>query len=160
EMKMGNQIVSQRVYDGKTALNSSMGIKSDIVGQELVELKEQAAFCKEAGYISLGHKLALKSIEDLNGKPAYVVELTYPEGKKLTEYYEVKTALKLREMFSTTLEDGQVVTQITEFADYRPEGGVLMPHTITVSGMFPFPVTAVLSEVKVNAGVDDAVFKL
>lgn len=160
EIKMGSQIVSQRVYDGKAALNSSMGVKSDIVGQELIEIQEQAAFCKEANYVSLNRKLSLKGIEDVNGKPAYVIEMTYPEGKKVTEYYEVKTALKLREMSTSTLEDGQVMNQITEYADYKPEGGVLMPHTITVTGLFPFPVTAVLSDIKVNAGVEDAVFKL
>lgn len=160
EMAMGSNVMSRQVFDGTKGMQTSMGQSQPLEGESLNDLKEQAAFCKEAGYISLGHKLAIKGTEDINGSSAYVLEVVRPDGKKTTEYYDVKTSLKVREVSSSTGADGQPATQTIDMADYKPEGGVLIPHTMTLSGMFPFPVKVVMSEVKVNAGVDEGAFKM
>jgi hypothetical protein len=55
--------------------------------------------------------------------------------------------------------DGQPSVQTIEIADYKSVNGVLIPHTLTVSGVFPVPFKVVIAEAKVNAGVDEAVFK-
>lgn len=160
EIKMGGNVVSRQVFDGTKGSQTSMGQSQTLEGTELADLKEQALFCKEAGYVSLGHKLALKGTEDVNGSTAYVVEVVRPDGKKTTEYYDVKTSLKVREVSSTPGPDGKPATQTIDLADYKPEGGVLVPRTLTLGGMFPAPVKVVMSEVKANAGVDDGVFKM
>jgi len=160
EIKMGGNVVSRQVFDGEKGSQSSMGQTQTLEGTELADLKEQAAFCKELGYVSLGHKLALKGTESINGNNAYIVEVTRPDGKKTTEYYDVKTSLKVREVSSSPGPDGKPATQTIDMADYKVEGGVLVPRTLTLSGMFPAPVKVLMSEVKANAGVEDSVFKM
>ncbi len=160
EMAMGANVMSRQVFNGTQGSQISMGQSQPLEGESLNDMKEQAAFCKEAAYISLGHKLALKGSEEINGSPAYVLEVVRPDGKKATEYYDIKSSLKVREVSSSTGADGEAATQIIDMTDYKPEGGVMMPHAMTLGGLFPFPVKVTLSEVKVNAGVDDAVFKL
>jgi hypothetical protein len=67
------------------------------------------------------------------------------------------TSLKVREI-SVNGEGDQAATITTDYADYKPVGGVQMPHTITISGAMPIPLKAVITEIKVNQGIDDKVF--
>ncbi|MBK7940095.1 MAG: insulinase family protein [Lewinellaceae bacterium] len=159
EMAMNGQIINSRKYDGAKGNESGMGGARDLEGEDLMDLKEQAAFCKEAGYVSGGYKLTLKGLEAINGSNAYVIELERPDGKKSTEYYDMKTSLKIREVSMVPGPEGPT-SMTNDFSDYKETGGVLFPNIVAISGIFPMPVKAVVSEIKVNAGIEDAVFKL
>ncbi len=158
DMDMNGQTINSRKYDGTKGTESGMGGARDLEGEDLADLKEQAAFCKEASYVSGGYKLTLKGLEAINGDNAYVIEVERPDGKKTTEYYDMKTSLKVREISLVQGPEGPA-TMTNDFSDYKEAGGVLFPNTITLTGIFPMPVKAVVSEIKVNAGIDDAVFK-
>jgi zinc protease len=159
EMAMGTQVVSKQIFDGEKGAQIAMGQTELLEGKELADIRDQAAICKEAEYAKNGCKLTLKGIEELNGSNAYVVEVERPDGKKSTDYYDMKTSLKVREVSPGMGADGQPSVQTIEVADYKAVGGVLIPHTLTVSGVFPVPFKIVIGETQVNAGVDDAVFK-
>lgn len=159
EMKMNGNLMSKRVYDGQTASESGMGGNRTLEGSELEDMKEQAMFVKEASYLSGGYKLALKGIEPVEGKNAYVVEVTRPDGNVSTEYYDMKSSLKLRESSSETGPDGSSTTTTIDYADYKAVNGIMLPYTITFTGMAPFPLKAVVTDVQINAGLDDSVFK-
>lgn len=158
DMAMNGQTINSRKYDGTKGTESGMGGARDLDGEDLADLKEQAAFCKEANYVSGGYKLALKGLEAIDGNNAYVIEVERPDGKKTTEYYDMKSSLKIREISLVDGPEGKA-TMTNDFSDYKETGGVLFPNTLTLSGIFPMPVKAVVSEIKVNAGIDDAVFK-
>jgi zinc protease len=158
KVSMNGQVVDSRTYDGTKGTGAGMNGARDLEGEELNDLKEQAAFCKEANYISGGYKLTLKGLEDIGGNPAYIIEAERPDGKKTTEYYDVKSSLKVREVSTVEGPDGPA-TMSNDFSDYKETGGVLFPNTVTLSGIFPVPVKAVVTELKVNAGIDDSVFK-
>lgn len=160
EMSMNGQVVNRQVYNDGKGTQSGMGQSQNMEGQDLEDAKEQAMFVKEAGYTKGGYKLTLKGLDEIDGKSAYVLEVERSDGKKTTEYYDVKTSLKLREVSTSTGMDGSPVTQTVDFSDYKPEGGVSVPHATTVSGVFPVPFKITVNSVKVNAGIDDAVFKL
>ncbi len=161
EMTMNGQMVSKQVYNGEKAMQSGMGGATEpIEGEGLGDIKEQAAFSKEVNYKSAGYKLTLKGIEDVNGSNAYVVEVERPDGKKSTEYYDMKSSLKVREMSTSTGADGQPATQTIDIGDYKEVNGVKMPHTLNITGLFPVPVKVTTTEMKANAGIDDAIFKL
>lgn len=160
EMGMNGQIFSKRVYDGTTASESGMGNVRTLEGEELADLKEQAAFCKEANYAKGGYKLELKGVEEVNGSNAYVVEVVRPDGKKTTEYYDMKSSLKLREVSATTGQDGSPATMTIDFADYKESNGVKFPNTMDINGLMPIPIKSTVSEIKVNTGIDDKVFNL
>lgn len=158
EISMAGQVFSKRVYDGATASETGMGGARTLEGEELADIKEQAAFCKEAAYVSGGYKLELKGIEDINGGSAYVVDVVRPDGKKSTEYYDMKTSMKLREVSTTTGQDGNPATIIIDYSDYKEHNGVKFPYTMNIVGVMPIPMTSVVSEIKVNAGIDDGMF--
>jgi zinc protease len=161
EMTMNGQVMSKQVFDGVKGTQGGMGAPSQALsGRELEDIREQAQFCKEAGYAAKGYKTKLSGLEEVNGSVAYIVEVTRPDGKKTTEYYDMKSSFKLREVaVSEDGPDGQPVTQVTDMSDYKPVNGVFMPYTIVVSGVFPVPFKVMMDEVKVNAGVEDTQFK-
>lgn len=160
EMSMNGQAMNKQVYDGTQGFQSAMGQTQPLEGEQLDDMKEQAMFSKEANYKSGGYKFSLKGIEEVNGSNAYVIEVERPDGKKSTEYYDSKTSLKVREIRPGLGMDGTPTTQTVDMAEYKEVGGVKMPHGMTVSGVFPVPFKITVSEIKVNAGVDDAVFKM
>ncbi|MBL7802407.1 MAG: insulinase family protein [Saprospiraceae bacterium] len=161
EMTMNGQPISKQVYDGKGGIEYGMGgATRNIEGSELTDMKEQAAFCKEATYVSAGYKLDLKGMEEVNGSNAFVVEVTRPDGEKTTEYYDAKTSLKVREVRVEVGPDGQSTTVTSDFSDYKEVGGVLFPHTMILGGIFPVPMKASVTELKVNAGLDDKMFEV
>ncbi len=159
DISMNDSPMSKQIYDGQKAGQVAMGQSQNLTGQELGDLKEQAMFAKESAYQKGGYKLMLKGGEDVNGSNAYVVEVERPDGKKSTEYYDMKSGLKLREVSPGTGADGQPAMQMVDMSDYQPANGVLLPRLLTVTGLLPVPVKIVVKEVKVNAGVDDAMFK-
>lgn len=159
KVTMNGQVVNARTYDGTKGSESGMGGSRELTGENLTDLKEQAAFCKELGYLADGYKMNLKGVEDVDGGKAYVVEVLRADGKKSTEYYDMKTSFKVREISVVPGQDGNPVTMTTDFSDYKETNGVLFPNTITLGGIFPIPVKAVVSEIKINAGVDDVMFK-
>lgn len=160
EMTMNGQPMNKQLYDGSQGSQSAMGQVETLEGEALNDLKEQALFCKEATYKTDGYKVNLKGIEEVNGAPAYVLEVVRPDGKKVTEYYDTKTSLKIREISSGKGPDGAPTVQTVDMMDYKEVNGVKLPHGMTVSGAFPVPFKVKVSEIKLNAGVDDAVFKM
>ncbi len=72
----------------------------------------------------------------------------------------MKSSLKVREVSATVGQDGPPATMIIEFADYKENGGVKFPNTMNINGLMPIPITSVVSEIKVNAGIEDSIFNL
>ncbi len=159
-ISMQGNVVSNRVYNGEKAVESGMGGQREMEGEELTDMQEQALFCKEAAYIASGAKLTLKGVEVVEGKKAYVVEVERPDGKKTTEYYDMASSLKIREISSSEGPDGAPATVINDFGDYKAVKGVLFPHSITISGVFPVPMKGTVTTLKVNEGIEDAAFEL
>lgn len=160
-MEMNGQTVSNRVFDGSTGNESGLGgATRALEGEELEDLKEQAWFCKESHYASAGYILTLKGGEVINGQNAYVLEVVRPDGKKTLEYYDMTTSLKMREISSQAGGNGQAITVTTDFGDYKAINGVLFPHSITISGASPAPLSATVTSATANSGVDDAIFQL
>lgn len=160
EMSMNGQAMNKQVYDGVQGAQSAMGQTETLEGEQLGDLKEQAMFSKEAGYKMGGYKLMLKGIEEVNGSNAYWVEVERPDGKKISEYYDTKTSLKVREISNGKGMDGNPTLQTVEMSEYQEANGVKIPRVMTISGVFPVPFKVTVTELKVNGGVEDTVFKL
>jgi zinc protease len=162
EVTMNQQVVTKQVLNGDkgTLLGGGPSAKPEpISGTQLNDLKEQALFFKEAGYLKGGYKLELQSIEDANGVKAYKIEVVRPDGKKSTEFYDIKTGLKVRE--ESTVEGPQgTISQATDINGYEAVNGVKIPRTLISTGLLPMPVKINISEVLINKGVEDSLFQL
>ncbi len=159
-VQMNNQTMSKQVLNGEKSLEHGMGGATRAVeGENLVMLKENAMPSKEAFYLQNGYKLKLVGVENLDGKNIYLLEVTRPDGSKFSEYYDMATSLKFREV-QITGDGEEKQTMQTEFSDYRAVEGVLFAHAQTLTGIYPTPIQATISEIKVNEGIEDSVFEI
>ncbi len=104
--------------------------------------------------------LELTGIEAVNDNEAYKIRVSDKDGVKSTDYYDIKSGLKLRSIIVQEA-NGQTITQTMDFGDYKPVGGVQYPHSLTISGAgMPMPLALKATSVKINSDIDQSVFKI
>lgn len=149
----------KQIYNGETGIMEQMGSRSVLEGKDLETIKEQSALFPERKYNDAGYMIEVTGIEDVNGKPAYKLMVTKPSGSKSTEFYDKLTFLKLKEVQSIEAQ-GQTMTTTYEYADYKNVEGIMVPHTLTISGAMPTPMIMNAVTVKINSEVDPELFKI
>lgn len=158
EMKMGDMLLQKMAYDGSRGKLSSMAGEKELVDTELDPLRESAFAFPELHYTEMEYAAKLLGVVDLKGVKAYRVQVQTLPGGRFDEYYDVKTGLKLRRKENQEQEGGGWVQVITDYSDYRPEGGVLFPHVLLQKGGMDMTLNA--TSIAVNKGIDDAVFSV
>lgn len=158
EIQMGGQTMQKIVSDGKNVGVFQMGQAAPLSDKDKESAMFGAALVEELAIGSIGAKLALQGIEDVDGKSTYVVEMTLPKGEKQLHYYDTETGLKVQTV--TTGEGPQgPVTQAMKFYDYKDYNGIMMPGWFTLP-FGPMTMKFEAQSVEVNPKVDDAVFKV
>jgi hypothetical protein len=94
-------------------------------------------------------------IEEIDGKDAYVVEITTPKGGKFTNYYDVATGLKVK-LLKVVKEDGKETSMSNTFSDYKEYNGLKIPMKVIIDQ--GFKITTTVKDVKVNSGLKDTDF--
>lgn len=145
--------MQEQKFDGKNASVSQMGQKQKLEGKDAESVQKEAILFPESKYKELGYKLTLKGVEQVEGKNAYQIEVETSGGEKSTEFYEVTTGFKIREIQTA---GGAAITN--DYDDYKEVSGIKYPHKITVIGAAPFPIKSTVSAIEVNKGIDDSVF--
>jgi predicted Zn-dependent peptidase len=153
---MGPMTLQKQVFDGTKGKQSGMQGKKEITGSELEDLKAESLLNQEMQYEKTGYKLNLKGIEALNGNEAYIMEVVSPAGKKSTEWYDVKTGYKVKASSTNTME-GQTMTQVSEYSEYKDFNGIKYPSVVSITGT-PMPLKLKLESVEVNTGIKDSDF--
>lgn len=156
----GAMVIQQVKFDGEKAFESGMQApgNKEVSGERLAQLKEGADMLPEANYSSAGYQMNLLGIEMVNDKEAYAVEVTFPSGGKQTEYYDIASGLKVREV---RIEEGPegAVAQTSDLADYREvKGKILVPHKTTIQ-FGPRSLSMELKNIVVNGKMKAAEFK-
>lgn len=156
KVSASGMVVNEMKFDGEKGSVSQMGQVQKADPAMLESFKEDAMIFPELAYEKLGKKLHLKGGESIDGNNVYVLEIESADGSKQTEYFDIKTGLKLR---SQSNQDG-TQTQ-TDYSDYREvEGGIKMPYKVVSTGLMPVPLAFQVESIVVNSGVEDAVFKV
>jgi zinc protease len=147
----------QKVYfDGIKGESSGMQGSAVLEGDELEEIKNQGAFFGETEYLSKGYELNLVAINMVEGEEAYTLEVD-KNGEVQTEYYSVKTGLKLREESTTEGPQGEM-TVSQDYSDYRAVEGVMLPFKINIS-QGAQKIEMITTEAKINSGLKKSDFK-
>nr|MDQ3018051.1 hypothetical protein [Bacteroidota bacterium] len=149
----------KQVYNGEKGIMEQMGSRNPIEGSDLESMKEQAVIFNERNYSNPGYIMEVKGIEDVNGTPAYKLVVTKPTGAKSTEFYDKMTFLKLKEV-QVAESEGQTMTTTNEYTDYKSVDGIMIPHTLTISGPMPTPMVMKATTIKINGEVDPSLFKI
>jgi len=156
-ISMGGSVLSDTRFDGKVGRMSGMQGEQVLEGKQLENLQAQSQFMRELKYEELGYTLQLKSIELVNGKETYMVEVSHPGSGTGYDYYDTETGLRLREDKIEVTPDGEMV-QTTHLSDYKDVDGILYPHKLDLA-IGPQQISATIDVIKLNTGIDDSMFQ-
>ena len=151
EMKAMGMSIMKQVVNEKGAYVTQQGQRKDLDGEKLADAKENAMPFPE---LTMAAKatITLDGIESFNGADAYVIK----DGKT-THYYDVNTGLKIGQAV-TQEANGQKMTQITNYSDYKEVKGIKVPYKVSMS-FGPQEIEFKTTDVKINEGVSDADFQ-
>ncbi len=96
-------------------------------GQERAFALRTSVFDKQVNWRQLYRKVECVGVEDVEGKPAYEVELTPAGGSIETAYFDKETGLQVKVALKLSLPMGTIPVQIL-LSDYREVDGVLFSH--------------------------------
>ena len=145
------------VFDGIQGKQEQMGQKEYLTGDELESLKIDAQMNAFLDYAKYNIKPKLVGKEKVNDKECYRVVLNMPNGKKWTQYFDMKTGLLVRQITPLDVEQGS--DSMVDYDDYREIEGVKYPFKVTQHmGMGSLVMTT--TAVDVNTGLDDSFFKV
>lgn len=150
--------VQKEVCDGTKAQVSGMQGSQDITEPEKVKMMAtKSMIIPEAEYKATGAKLTLVGKEKVGEVEAYKLEVVVGENK-MTEFYDVATGLKLRQIITVDSPMGsQTVT--SDYLDYKDVSGVKMPHKLNQDlGSMQFALTA--KKIEANTNLADALFEI
>ena len=151
EMKAMGMSMMKQVVNEKGAYVTQQGQRKDLDGEKLADVKESAMPFPE---LTMAAKASvnLDGIESFNGADAYVIK-----NGKTTHYYDVNTGLKLGKAVVQEA-NGQKMTQITNYGDYKEVKGIKVPYKVTMA-FGPQEIEFKTTDVKINEGVSDADFQ-
>jgi zinc protease len=111
------------------------------------ELDESANLFPEPFMLKNGYKFAVKGIEQVDGKDAYVVESTSPKGRVVNNYYDLATGLRVKE---SKAEEGAASNAFIK--EYKTYNGVKIPVKLLLE-QGALKINFDVTDVKVNQGL-------
>ena len=151
--------VGDALFVQKTVTNGKEGYSSDpqngkkmLDGPELRKTIRQANPFSFINYEEEGYSVELAALEQVEGKDAFVLKVTDPEGEVSNQYYDASSGLLIQIVKETENAMGQKGSSVTQLLDYKAIEGVQFPHTIKQQ-MGPQAITFKLEDAKVNIGL-------
>jgi hypothetical protein len=154
----GVMVIQKQVFDGTKASVSGMQGNREITGEELEELSLESQMFLETKYATLGYKLNLISVEEVNGADAYKVEIISPKGSKSYDYFDMKTGFKVMSIKSKNVPQAGEITVNSYYGDYKEIKGVKFPYQLSQS-MGKQDLKWKVVSVEVNTKLKDEIFK-
>jgi hypothetical protein len=122
-------------FDGETAWeNSALQGPRILDGEEKVEAERAARLSLLSDWRELYKSARTIGSENIDGKPAWKVEMTPKEGKPETFYFDRDSGLLVRIAAVRTTPLGDISTEST-MSDFRSVNGILTPFTQTETAM-------------------------
>ena len=145
-------------FDGKAGWIQMPGeAPAELTGEQLAGAGREAVFNEALKWRELYPKAELKGQEKVGGREAYAIELTPAAGKPVTHFFDAETFLLVRQMGNFETPQGAMDIRV-ELSDYRDVGGGVKWPFLTRQVMPVGEVIMRITELKLNAAIDDAVF--
>jgi YD repeat-containing protein len=159
DITMGGMAVMTSVFNGTEASMKQMGQAMPIDEARKKDMAFESAIVSEIAIKDMGLSAELTGIQPVEGKNAYVVEITKPSGNKTTYYYDAASGLKVRTSVVVQSPQGEMI-QETDLLDYKDVEGVKFPFSISMPMGGPMKMTATAETIEVNTGIDDSEFSI
>jgi outer membrane lipoprotein-sorting protein len=109
-------------------------------------------------YKARGMSVEMVGKEDVEGSPAYKLKITTKGGGTVYEYLDAATYLEVRSTLKIT-QMGQTMEVDSYPSNYKPEGGVMVPHSIEQRIAGNQIMKMAIDKYEANVPIDDAVFR-
>jgi len=146
------------LFDGKKAVMSLNGNNQEITGEPLEAMKYESVMYPLILIDTLNVSANLAGIEKVDGKDAYKIEMSMPDGKKWFEFYDPETGYKVKDSKEVVAPQG-TFTQETTYSDYRDINGVKYAFKFK-KAVGPQVIDLSVSSITVNTGLTDDAFEL
>lgn len=158
-MAMGTMVIQKQTFNGTVGKTSGMQGSKDVTGDELDDLKLSSILFLDTKYDENGITYELVGIEPINGKDAYKMIQTKPNGETETEWYDVASGLLVKQLSIQKNEDlGESITIVAELSDYKEVNGIKFAHK-TKQSFGPQALDMVVTAVEINTKLGDEVFE-
>jgi predicted Zn-dependent peptidase len=151
--EMSGMVVNEVRVNGNEASMSQMGQEIPVDEETVASFQMQAEIFPEARWQELGYLAELGGIENIDGTQAYEIRVTTPTGEQVIDYYAMDSGLKIRSVVK-----GEGGSMTTDYADYKEVNGILVPFTMTSTGMMPMPLVMEVQSAAINSGLEDGEF--
>lgn len=153
-----------QAYDGETAwmLMPFMGqTDPELMPLDMArEMEEEADFDGPlVDYAEKGHQVELLGKEEVEGTETYKLKVTLKNGDVSYFYLDSEYYLPIKTEGKRTFE-GNEFQIATILGDYKEVGGLMMAHSIQVTGRGPGLQTLIFAQIELNVEIDDAQFKM
>ncbi len=152
-MSMNGNVMMQQIFDGERAIMKGMQGEQEIIGDDLENLKIDAALNVELKYEALGVITTLEAIEKVEGKDTYKIKVVNPTGQTIYDYYDFESGLKVQSKQTTVTPQGEF-TQTQNYTEYQEVNGIKYPFLVKVSGVQNMELKIESIEIDTNLGDD------
>jgi len=158
-------MVITNAYDGEVAwmVNPQTGSTEEL--QEDMAAEARRSALNQGNSLMLnpekfGAKYSFKAKEKVEDRDCLVLTLLFADGHEVTMYVDAQTYLLYKTVQMSSGQMGGEVEQEMIFTDYKKVDGYVYPFTVTIiqDGEEFGIMTA--TEVKINTGLEDSLFKM
>lgn len=157
---VANLTAMKMVMNGNNITMSNAGKDLPLSATDKMIIKDKYLLFPELNFASPDYNAKLEVapvMEDVNGSPAYVVNIAAPSGALFRNYYDAKTGLKVRGVSLAGQEGGGGESSI-DYSDYREVNGIKLPFKIATN-MGGYNSNLQLKKATMNDGLSDDIFK-
>jgi len=126
---------------------------------EILQAKIQSDLLAELHYADFGIQSQLKGIEVVNGSDMYVVENTYTNGLVSTDYFDIKSGLRMKTITVQKVGETTQTSETTIVSYGTTADGVKYPNVVKQNAGGQL-VEITISEFNVNPKVKKKDFKI
>jgi len=157
-------MTATQAYDGETAwmfVPFAGQTAPEVMPSDLAKsMEEEADFDGPlVDYQSRGIQVELVGQEQVEGTNTFKLKVTMKSGDVTYYYLDAEHYLPIRTEAKRTIQ-GRELSIVTTLGDYKPEGGLLLPHSVQVSGQGPGGQSFVIEKVEINPALKDEDFKM
>lgn len=159
QVQFMGQTAMEQVFNGKEGKLVQMGEETPMDETLLQQMVYQADMLFEHKLAEYGVTAELLGVEQVDGTEAYVVQLMFPGGGQRTDYFSVKSGLRIREVETNEIPGSGPITSTTIYKEYMEVDGVQFAKSIQqLAG--PQTIDISYSSVKTNVKITDSAFEV
>jgi outer membrane lipoprotein-sorting protein len=156
-------MIITQAFDGEKAwwVNPQTGSSEEMSEKQAENMKRMSFGIDALLYPEkYGITYSYKGKEKIEEKEYFVLEQTFADGYKATNYIDPKTYLNYKSKSTTMNQMGVEVEQETFESDFKKVNGMMIPHSITIFQDGEESMKINITEIIFNSGLEDSLFSL